>query len=293
MPVQEVRFTPPALILDMSSFGIVFEGKMAADSGSIAGVFKVGPDAMDLILRRSAGVPEMGRPQDPKKPYPYEEVEVRFPNREAGIDLSGTLTIPAGPGPFPAAVLVSGSGPQDRDSTIAGHRPFLVWADTLTRRGIAVLRCDDRGVGKSEGDFHRATTVDFASDAQAAWEFLKSQSRIDGRKIGFIGHSEGGIIAPMVAARNPEVAFLVLLAGTGIPGDRLLMEQLEDAARSGGAGPEAVRKATLMNERLIRAIRSHENYQEAEAGFNRIIAESLAGMTDAEKKVRIPVESGQ
>ncbi len=144
-------------------------------------------------------------------------------------------------------MLVSGSGPQDRDSTIAGHRPFLVWADALTRRGIAVLRCDDR-------------------------------------KIGFIGHSEGGIIAPMVAARNSEVAFLVLLAGTGVPGDRLLMEQLEDTARSGGAGPEAVRKADLMNERLIRAIRSHDNYQEAEPEFKRIIAASLTGMTDAEKK---------
>ena len=285
MPVQEVRFTAPDLVLDMSSFGIVFEGKMAADAESIAGVFKAGPDAMDLILRRSAaGVPEMGRPQDPKKPYPYEEVEVRVPNREAGINLSGTLTIPAGPGPFPAVALVSGSGPQDRDSTIAGHRPFLVWADALTRRGIAVLRCDDRGAGKSEGDFHRATTADFASDAQAAWEFLKSQPRIDGRGIGFIGHSEGGLIAPMAAARNPEVAFLVLLAGTGIRGDRLLLMQLEDSALSRGAGPEAVRKEALMNERLLQAIKDHDNDQEAEADFKRTIAESLAGMTEAEKK---------
>ena len=284
MPIQEVRFAPPDVVLDMSSFGIVFEGKIAADSESMAGVFKVGPDTMTLILRRSAGVPELGRPQEPKKPYPYEEVEVRFPNREAGIQLSGTLTLPPGPGPFPAAVLISGSGPQDRDSIIAGHRPFLIWADALTRRGIAALRYDDRGVGKSEGDFHQATTVDFASDAKAAWEFLKNQSRIDGRRIGFIGHSEGGIIAPMVAAQNPDVAFLILLAGTGIPGDRLAIIQTEAVSRSRGAGEEAIRKETRMYESMFLVFKASETAQAAEADFRRIIDEALLGMNDSEKK---------
>ncbi len=284
MPVQEVRFAAPDLILDMSSYGIVFEGRMAADSESIEGVFRVGPDSMPLILRRSAGVPEMGRPQEPKKPYPYEEVEVRFPNREAGINLSGILTIPAGPGPFPGAVLVSGSGPQDRDSTIAGHRPFLVWADALTRQGIAVLRYDDRGVGKSEGDFHRATTVDFASDARAALEFLKLQGLVDGRRIGFIGHSEGGLIGPMVAARNRDVAFLVLLAGTGIRGDQLAIMQTEAVSRSRGAGPEAIRKEARMYEKMFRVIETGETAQAAEADLKRTIAETLAGMSDSEKK---------
>jgi pimeloyl-ACP methyl ester carboxylesterase len=284
MPMQEVRFAAPDVVLDMSSYGIVFEGRLAPDSASIGGQFKVGEDTMDLELHRSSGVPESGRPQEPKKPYPYEEIEVRFPNLEAGIHLAGTLTLPSGPGPFPAAALVSGSGPHDRDSTIAGHRPFLVWADSLTRRGVAVLRCDDRGVGKSEGDFHQATTADFASDAQAAWEFLKSQPRIDGHRIGFIGHSEGGIIAPMVAARNPEVAFLVLLAGTGIPGDRLAILQGEAVSRSRGAGPEAVRKETGMNERMFQVIINSETAQAAEADLKRIIAETLADMSDSERK---------
>ena len=284
MPVQEVRFAPPDLVLDMSSYGIVFEGKLAADSESIEGVFKVGPDSMALVLRRSAGIPDMGRPQEPKKPYPYEEVEVRFPNREAGINLSGTLTIPVGPGPFPAVVLVSGSGPQDRDSTIAGHRPFLVWADALTRRGIAVLRYDDRGVENSGGDFHQATTADFATDAQAAWEFLKGQSRVDSRRVGFIGHSEGGIIAPFVAAQNPDVAFLVLLAGTGIRGDRLVIMQSEAVSRSRGAGPEAIRKEARMYEKMFRVIETNATAQAAEPDLKRIIAETLAGMTDSEKK---------
>ena len=154
---------------------------------------------------------------------------------------------PPRPGPFPAAVLVSGSGPQDRDSTIAGHRLFLVWADALTRRGIAVLRCDDR-------------------------------------KIGFIGHSEGGLIAPMVAARNPDVAFLVLLAGTGVQGDRLAIMQTEAVFRSRGAGPEAIRKEARMYEKMFRVIETSQTAQAAEADLNRIIAETLAEMSDSEKK---------
>ena len=284
MPLQEVRSTPPDLVLDMASFGMIFEGRMAADSASISGRLKIGEDSMDLTLHRSSGLPEMGRPQEPNRPYPYEETEVRFPNREASIQLSGTLTLPPGPGPFPGIVLISGSGPQDRDSTIAGHRPFLVWADFLTRRGIAVLRFDDRGTGKSEGDFHSATTLDFASDALAAWEYLKGRPGVDGGRIGFLGHSEGGIIAPIAAARNPEVALLVLLAGTAIRGDRLAILQTEAISRSRGAGPEAIRKEALMNENMFRIIEARGTAREAEGDLKRIIAESLAGMSAFEKK---------
>lgn len=284
MPMQEVHYTPPDLVLDMSSFGIAFEGRMAEDSETISGRFKAGEDTMELVLRRSSGVPEMGRPQEPRKPYLYEEAEVRFFNREASIHLSGTLTLPSGPGPFPGVVLVSGSGPQDRDSTIAGHRPFLVWADALTSQGIAVLRFDDRGVGNSEGDFHLATTVDFASDSLAAWEFLRSQPRVDRRRIGFVGHSEGGIIVPMVAAKKQDVAFLVLLAGTGIRGDRLAVLQTEAVSRSRGAGPEAVRKESRMYESMFRVIEAKETAQAAEPELKRIIAETISGMSDSEKK---------
>ncbi len=284
MPVQEVRFTPPDLILDMSSFGIRFEGRMATEGDCIAGTLMIGPDRMELVLRRSAGVPEMGRPQDPRKPYPYEEVEVRFQNREDNIFLSGTLTIPRGAGPFPAVLLISGSGPQDRDSVIAGHRPFLVWADVLTRMGIAVLRCDDRGVGKSGGDFHAATTADFAKDALAAWTFLANYPGIDRRNVGFMGHSEGGLIGPLAAAQNPHAAFLVLLAGTGIPGDRLALMQSEAISRSQGAGPEAIRKESQMYERMFRTIQACSTAPEAEGELRRIIGEAVAEMTEAERK---------
>jgi len=285
MPVTTVRFAAPDLVLDLSSFGIVFEGKVNPDFSSITGQFKIGEESMTLVLHRSAaGVPQMRRPQDPQKPYPYEEIEARVPNAQAGISLGGTLTIPSGAGPFPAVVLISGSGPNDRDENMAGHRPFLVIADALTRRGIAVLRCDDRGVGGSEGDFHRATTVDFALDAQAAWEFLARQPRIDGKKVGLLGHSEGGLIGPMAAAGNPNVAFVVMLAGTGIPGERMALIQVETVSRSRGAGEAAIGKERRFYEGMLQVIKTQENARAAEAAIRRLIAEALAGMSEAEKK---------
>jgi len=284
VPVNEVRYAAPDLILDISSYGLTFEGKVAADFSSILGRLKVGDEILPLELRRSAGVPEQKRPQDPQKPYPYKEIEITFPNREADITLAGILTLPAGRGPYPAVVLVSGSGPQDRDSTLAGHRTFLVLADDLTRRGIAVLRYDDRGVGKSGGDFHASTTADFASDARAAWEYLRSQTGIDGRRTGLIGHSEGAMIGSMVAAQERDVAFLVMLAGTGIPGDRLALMQSEAVSRSRGAGDGAIRKEKRMNERLFEVIKTQKNVQMAEEEMRRIFADSLAQMSDSEKR---------
>ena len=148
---------------------------------------------------------------------------LRQPGR--GVRIAGTLTVPEGDGPFPAALLITGSGPQDRDETLLGHKPFLVLADDLTRRGIAVLRVDDRGVGGSTGDHAKATTADFAEDVLGGVDFLKARRRIDPKRIGLIGHSEGGLIAPMVAARSADVAFIVLMAGPGLPGDEILEAQ--------------------------------------------------------------------
>lgn len=293
IPVTGLRWNLPDLMLDMSSYGIVYEGKMAPDGASIAGLFKIGDDAPTLVLQRAAAVPDMRRPQEPQKPYPYEETEVTFRNGAAAIDLSGTLTMPTGPGPFPAVVLISGSGPQDRNSAIAGHRPFLVVADYLTRRGIAVLRHDDRGCNRSGGNFRGATTADFASDAEAAWEFLARQPRIDPSRIGLCGHSEGGIAAPMAAARNPKVAFLVLMAGTGIPGERLILMQVEALARSRGAGEEAVGKEVRLNEKILGVLKTQEDAQSAEKEMKRIALEALTQMSAAEKKELNESEEGE
>ena len=155
---------------------------------------------MCLIILIKA--PDLRREQDPVKPYPYAEEEVVYENKEAGVKLAGTLTLPQSEGQFPAVMLITGSGPQNRDEEIFGHRPFLVLSDYLTRKGIAVLRVDDRGVGGSTGNSSQVTTEDFAGDVLAGIEYLKSRKEIDPTRIGLIGHSEGGIIAPIVAVAS-------------------------------------------------------------------------------------------
>ena len=174
------------------------------------------------------------RPQEPRPPFPYTAEDVHFRNEAAGITLAGTLTLPEGNTPHPVVVLVSGSGPQDRNEEILGHKPFGVIADYLSRQGIAVLRYDDRGVGASEGIFSTATTSDFATDAAAALQYLKTRSDIDHAKMGIVGHSEGGAVAFMQAAHNKDVAFIVSLAGPGIKGQDLILEQAKMTLLSQG-----------------------------------------------------------
>ncbi len=171
---------------------------------------------------------------------PYREHEVTYANGD--VTLAGTLTLPPGPGPFPGAVLVSGSGPQNRDGEIFDHRPFRVLADALTRRGIAVLRSDDRGVGGSTGDLDSVTRVDFAGDARRAVELLRARSEVADDRVGLIGHSEGGLVAPL-AARSSAAAFVVLLAGPGVSGGALLPVQTRRLALRPGRRPGVVAAA--------------------------------------------------
>lgn len=182
---------------------------------------------------------------------PYRAQPVTFQNRAAGITLAGTLTVPAGRGPFPAVVLIAGSGPHDRNETIFGHKPFLVLADYLTRRNIAVLRYDKRGVGGSGGTEATATTVDFAADAQAAFDYLRALPQIDARRVGLIGHSEGGVIASMLAARDRHVAFIVLLAGPGVRGDRLLTAQVQAILAAAGVPRQRVQRRVEQERDLL------------------------------------------
>ena len=173
------------------------------------------------------------RPQEPKPPFPYLEERVSYVNPDAaGVVLGGTFTKPNQSGRFPAVLLITGPGPQDRDETIAGHKPFLVLADYLTRRDIAVLRVDDRGTASSTGNFGKSTTLDFAADAEAGVRYLLTRKDVDLKRIGLIGHSEGSIVAAMVAARMPEVSFIVMLAGIGVPGEQVLLTQREHAERA-------------------------------------------------------------
>ena len=177
---------------------------------------------------------QSNRPQTPVAPFDYVVKEVIVENKKDNVKLSGTLTMPAKGKDFPAVILISGSGPQDRDETLMDHKPFAVIADFLTKNGIAVLRYDDRGVAKSTGSFENATSAEFADDALACFSFLQSQKKIDKKKIGVIGHSEGGMVAAMVAAREAEIAFVVSLAGTGVTGKEVLSKQNIDIALSQG-----------------------------------------------------------
>jgi len=160
---------------------------------------------------------ESRRPQEPSPPYPYDEEEVRFSGGSPEVTLAGTLTSPRRGAPFPCAILIGGTGRLDRDETVSGHRPFQVIADYLTRRGIAVLRVDDRGVGGSTGSVEHSSSKDFAEDVRSSMRFLRARHDIVHSRIGLIAHSEGGLIAPLVAAKSRDVAFIVMLAGPGIP----------------------------------------------------------------------------
>ncbi len=172
----------------------------------------------------------------------YSEEEVSYPNPKAeGVQLAGTLTRPRTGAPVPAVLLIAGAGPQDRNETIDGHKPLLVLADYLTRHGLAVLRVDDRGVGQSTGDFHSGTTKDFASDAEAGVRYLITRKDVNQKHIGLIGHGEGAIVAPMVAAEMPQdVSFMVLLGGTAVTGDKVLLAQTARAESVAGVPPEQI-----------------------------------------------------
>ncbi len=276
--VDEVIRSGDSLKLEMKTLKAEIAGNFNADRTTFTGTLNQGA-SFPMVLKRTSIKSELNppaRPQNPAKPYPYHEEEVVYPNKTAGVQLAGTLTIPVGKGPFPAVVLITGSGPQDRDESLLGHKPFLVLSDYLTRRGIAVLRADDRGVGKSTGNFNASTTADFATDTEAGIAFLKTRVEVNPKKIGLIGHSEGGIIAPMVAARNHDVAFIVMMAGTGLPGDEILASQSKLLSEAAGLSRDAAEK-NAVKEREVLALVKQEKQGKDNAGLEKQIREKLAG----------------
>lgn len=261
IPMTTVNYGNATLNIEITNMGITYNGVMDSDS-SIKGTFKQGGQTFPLEFTREAVTVEApNRPQEPKAPFPYKQEEVTFENTAANATFSGTITLPKvvfkGKKKLPAVILISGSGPQDRNEELVGHKPFLVIADYLTRNGIAVLRYDDRGTAKSTGEFQGATSADFATDAQAAFDFLKNHPDIDASKIGFAGHSEGGLIAPMVAAKNKEVSFIALLAGVGQPGDELLMDQGYLIGKAQGMDEEMLRKNRIAQEMMFGIVKEY------------------------------------
>ena len=267
IPVDEIRLELNIVRFSLKQAGATFQGKLIGDS--IDGEFRQSGFAMKLVFHR--GVAEgPKRPQNPAPPYPYISEEAEFENHAAHITLAGTFTIPreaqgaAKTRKPPAVVLIVGSGPNDRDESILGHKPFLVLADYLTRHGIAVLRYDKRGVGQSKGVYKTATSADFAADASAAVDSLLARSDIDHRRIGLIGHSEGGILAPMVAAERKDIAFVVLLAGTGVNGERVVLEQTGTMSRSEGMSEAEIAKQHKRVERVVAILKAERSIPAAE-----------------------------
>lgn len=246
-----VSFKNRTLKIVVANIGLSYEGTLSAEGEIITGKFK--QNTLELPLKLMKGAPEKkSRPQEPVRPYSYLEEEITFENPFAeGVKLAATLTLPKKDGRFPAAILISGSGAQNRNEELMGHKPFLVLADHLTRNGIAVLRYDDRGTAASTGNFQTATSSDFSMDAESAFKYLQTRKEINPEKIGLIGHSEGGIVASMLAARRRDVAFIALLAGTGVRGDKLLLLQQELICRSSGVDEKTLQNILSINRKVF------------------------------------------
>jgi len=277
IPVTTVTRDGATLKMEVKSINGVYEGKISDDKSSATGTWTQGRQSLPLLLTRGkdAAAAEPRRPQNPVRPFPYREEEVSYENRVQGDTLAGTLTIPQGKRPFTAVLLITGSGPQDRDESLMGHKPFLVLSDWLTRHGIEVLRVDDRGVGKSTGVFGTATTADFATDVEAGVAFLKTRPEVNPKKIGLIGHSEGGIIAPMVAARNPEVAFIVMMAGSGVPGDQILVEQRKLIAEADGESKEDAEKDAVKEKVVLALVVKEKDSADLEKDLKAKLSEDV------------------
>jgi pimeloyl-ACP methyl ester carboxylesterase len=269
LTVDHLRRDGANVTFDLTALGASYAGKLSADGASLSGVWSQGGLTHPLDFKRtsaSAALSAPERPQTPKKPYPYREEDLAFfAGGAAQVRLAGTLTLPPGAGPFPAVVLVAGSGPNTRNEAVFGHQPFLVLADYLTRHGVAVLRYDKRGTGASSGDYPSATTKDFADDALAAETYLRGRKEIDGARVGLIGHSEGGLIVPMVATRDPKIAFIVLMAGPGVDGLDVLLEQGRLILKASGASDAWVDQTDALRQKLLGIVRSEKDQSTAAA----------------------------
>jgi pimeloyl-ACP methyl ester carboxylesterase len=283
IPVTSTSYENSILKLEISSAGIQYEGTLDKENVFV-GTFKQAGQSYPLNLTKEKVEKEkVIRPQEPTKPYPYYSEDVKFENKKDKIVLAGTLTLPEKDGSFPSVILISGSGPQNRDEELLGHKPFLILADHLTKNGIAVLRFDDRGTAESTGDFKTATSLDFARDVEFAIKYLQTRKEINKNQIGLIGHSEGGIIAPMVAAESKDIKFIVLLAGTGIRGDQLLLLQQELIGKASGISDADLQKAKVINKGAFDLVLKSSNTDSLRIELTSYIKQAIKDNPESEK----------
>jgi pimeloyl-ACP methyl ester carboxylesterase len=252
LPIEKVEIDGAKVTFQIPKIGARFNGELKGET--IEGTWEQGGRGMPIAFKRTEAPVTLRRPQEPQPPYPYVEEEVRY-RGPAGM-LAGTFTHPKGAGPFPTALLITGSGQQNRDEELFGHKPFKLIADALTRRGVAVLRVDDRGVGGSEGDPRTATSADFADDVRAGIAFLRARKDVNPARVGLIGHSEGGAIAPMVCATDPRLAFEVLLVGPGVNGGELVTGQARELMTRSGVPPAQLEGNMKAQETVIGLVRT-------------------------------------
>ncbi|HLJ11945.1 MAG TPA: alpha/beta fold hydrolase, partial [Planctomycetaceae bacterium] len=280
IPFDSVTYENGKVRLEAKALQVVYEGTIDESGKELSGEWRQGGASLPLTFKQVESEPQASRPQTPKRPFPYDEIEVAYENKPAGVKLAGTLTVPRGEALHPAAILITGSGAQDRDETIFNHKPFLVLADYLTRRGIAVLRADDRGIGGSTTSAEAATTADLAEDVRSAIDFLKSRSEIDGTKIGLIGHSEGGTIAPLVASQSSDVAFIVMLAGSVVTGEEVLYQQAAALLKAGGASEKVLAAQRELQSRIFAIVKATPDAEQAVEKINSGVAEFIDSLDE-------------
>ena len=278
IPVSNFSLTGDRMVLECKGIGLKMD--LTQKDSTLQGYWKQGFLKEDITFYLDDTIFTLRRPQTPQQPYRFDEETVKTDYTDSQgnkVHLEGTLTYPKGSGRYPCIVLVSGSGQQNRDEEILQHKPFLVLADYLASRGIAVLRYDDRGVGASKGEVEKADTRLFAEDAEAMFNAVKDNKHIDPTRLGIGGHSEGGAIAPMVAARNKEVKFVVMLAGQGCTGLDVMLQQNEAIYRSTGVSPRlcAVRVACMRELFALPADSKTKDYQ-------AVILRHIDGLTKEE-----------
>jgi len=284
IPTESTIITGDSILIKIPVVQGFYSGKIFYDEMKIDGKWTQGGMSLDLTVKKVEKLEGRNRPQEPKEPFPYNSEELLFENEFDGVVLAGTLTFPKEGNNFPAVVLITGSGAQNRDEELLGHKPFLVLSDYLTRNGFAVLRYDDRGIGKSTGNFSTATSEDFAKDVFSAVEFLKTRNGINKSKIGLIGHSEGGLIAPMVANQTKDVAFIILMAGPGIPGDSILYLQDQLISKAAGENDEEIQRSKALQRKLFQTVVNINDNDVLKSELTKIFKEILATLSDEDKQ---------
>lgn len=289
IPMSSADYVDGELTIKADNMKMKYVAKISDDEAQFKGSYQQGAMSIPLDLsREKIAKKKLNRPQEPTD-FPYQQEEVKFVNPNGGHQLAGTLTIPEDGKFEKVVVLITGSGPQNRDEELLGHKPFLVLSDRMTRNGIAVLRYDDRGIGESEGAFRGATSKDFADDVTAAVSFLKNRKDMEGKKIGLMGHSEGGMIAPMVASENESVDFIILLAGPGIDIVELMMLQTDMIGASEGVSEAERARNKKANRRVFEYLRkNHDKGEEELKKELQQISDELMKELTAEEKAELP-----